>query len=235
MQAPDRTTQTSATHTRLSFERTETVSPSSHHPLGQPSAIAPRGHCLQPYLCWLPVVLVVAALGGAFGGGPAWAWDRMMRPTLSVFTAAAIYLALLVLFRVVGKRTLAQITTFDVVLLLIISEATQQAMVGEDTSITNAIVAIATLASLDVLLTRLKHRHPRLEAWLDGDPVVLVSDGKPVEANLDCERVDVDDIMESARENGVPTLEQVKLAVLERTGKIQSSRCRELSGPAARL
>lgn len=196
------------------------MAPSSRNSVGQPSATVPRGHRLQPLLCWLPVVLVVAALCGLFGGGPAWAWDRMVRPTLSVFTAAAIYLALLVLFRVVGKRTLAQITTFDVVLLLIISEATQQAMVGEDTTITNAIVAIATLASIDVLLTRLKHRHPTLEAWLDGEPVVLVSDGKPIEANLDRERVDVDDILESARDHGVAALDQVKLAVLERTGKI---------------
>jgi uncharacterized membrane protein YcaP (DUF421 family) len=174
---------------------------------------------LASFICWIPTLVVAAALCGMFGGGPVWA-SPVTRPTLSVLTSACIYGALLVLFRVVGKRTLAQITTFDVVLLLIISEATQQAMIGEDTTISNAVVAIATLASLDVSLTQLKFRHPRLEAWLEGVPVILVQDGKPLEENLRRERVDLEDLLESARDHGLLRLEEIKLAVLERTGKI---------------
>lgn len=174
----------------------------------------------QPILCWLPLVVAVAALAGAFGGGPIWDWRHVARPTLSVLTAAAIYGMLLVLFRIVGRRTLADITTFDVILLLIISEATQQAMIGEDTSLANALVAIASLASIDVGLSALKHRFPRLGAWLDGQPVVLVSDGELVQENLDRERLDVEDLLESARCAGVGEVQAIKLAVLERTGKI---------------
>lgn len=193
---------------------------SSDIPLPHDPTLFAKERRWLPIVCWLPVVVVVAALCGMFGGGPVWSWAHVVRPTLSVLTSAGIYLTLFILFRVVGKRTLAQITTFDVVLLLIISEATQQAMVGADTSMANAVVAISTLAALDVILTSLKHRHPRLEAWLDGQPVVLVSDGKPIEAHLNRERLDLDDVLESARENGLLRLDQVRLAVLERTGKI---------------
>ncbi len=173
-----------------------------------------------PYLSWLPLLVVAAGLAGWFGGHPVWDWRHLTRPVVSVLTSAAIYVILLVLFRVVGKRALADITTFDVVLLLIISEATQQAMIGDDTSIANAVLAVCSLASIDVTLSRVKHRFPRLEAWLEGQPVELVVDGRLVQETLDRERMDEEDVLESARATGVATIEEIRLAVLERTGKI---------------
>jgi uncharacterized membrane protein YcaP (DUF421 family) len=139
----------------------------------------------------------------------------------SVIRGAVIYLFLFVLFRLVGKRALSQITTFDFVLLLIVSEATQQAMLGQDDSLTNAFVVVCTLASVDLGLSYLKHWSPRLESILDGQPVRLIDEGRVLDAHLDRERVDRDDIREAAREEqGIASLEEIRYAVLERSGRI---------------
>src|SRR5688572_4896278 len=98
----------------------------------------------------------------------------------SALRALATYLLLLLIFRITGKRTLGQVTTFDFVLLLIISEATQQALLGEDFSITNAVVVIGTLVATDMGLSFLKQRFHRLARWAEGVPVVLVENGTPI-------------------------------------------------------
>jgi uncharacterized membrane protein YcaP (DUF421 family) len=139
----------------------------------------------------------------------------------TVIKATAVYLFLLLMFRVAGKRTLAQVTTFDFVLLLIISEAVQQAMIGEDNSITNAFLLVVTLIGLNVLFSEIKLRWKAAEGVLDGAPLVIVENGKPKEDLMYKERVDVDDVLDAAREHhGLERLEQVKFAVLERNGKI---------------
>jgi uncharacterized membrane protein YcaP (DUF421 family) len=139
----------------------------------------------------------------------------------SVLRATAVYLVLLVLFRLAGKRTLAEVTTFDFVLLLIISEATQQAMVDGDNSMTNAFLLVATLVGLNILLSELKQHFKPLEHLLDGMPLLIVADGKPLHDRMQKERVDVDDVLDAAREHhGLERLEQIKYAILERNGKI---------------
>jgi uncharacterized membrane protein YcaP (DUF421 family) len=139
----------------------------------------------------------------------------------SVLRAAAIYLVLLVIFRISGKRSLAQITTFDFVLLLIIGEATQQALLGENFSLTNAFVVIVTLVGFDIALSLLKPHIPRLERWLDGLPLVIVEDGKPLKERMDKARVDESDVLTAARElQGLERMDQIKYAVLERSGGI---------------
>jgi uncharacterized membrane protein YcaP (DUF421 family) len=139
----------------------------------------------------------------------------------SVLRAAAIYLVLLVIFRISGKRSLAQITTFDFILLLIIGEATQQALLGENFSLTNAFVVIVTLVGFDIALSLLKPHIPRLERWLDGLPLVIVEDGKPLKERMDKARVDESDVLTAARElQGLERMDQIKYAVLERSGGI---------------
>ena len=139
----------------------------------------------------------------------------------SVLRASAIFVFLLPLFRVTGKRSLAQITTFDFVLLLIIGEATQQALLGDDFSVINAWIVIATLMGLDLLLSHLKHYFPRLDPVVDSVPLVVVADGKLIEERAAHERVDLEDVLAAAREkHGLERLEQIKYAVLERSGGI---------------
>lgn len=139
----------------------------------------------------------------------------------SVLRASAIYVFLWLAFRVTGKRSLAQITTFDFILLLIIGEATQQALLGDDFSVINAWVVIATLMGLDLALSHLKHRVPRLDPVLDSVPLVVVADGKLIEERAGHERVDLEDVLAAAREkHGLERLEQIRYAVLERSGGI---------------
>lgn len=139
----------------------------------------------------------------------------------SVLRAAAIYVFLLLVFRLSGKRSLAQITTFDFVLLLVIGEATQQALLGDDFSLTNAAVVILTLLGLDIALSLLQQRSPLMEKWLDDIPLVLVDDGTPLKDRMDKARVDESDILAAARElQGLERMDQVKYAVLERSGGI---------------
>jgi uncharacterized membrane protein YcaP (DUF421 family) len=139
----------------------------------------------------------------------------------AVLRAVAIYGILLIIFRIAGKRSLAQITTFDFVLLLVIGEATQQALLGDDFSITNAVIVIVTLLGLEIGLTQLQYRWPKLGPWLDDVPLILVENGQPIERRMRKARISEDDIMQAARSvQGLERMDQVKYAVLERTGEV---------------
>src|SRR4051794_30662613 len=139
----------------------------------------------------------------------------------SVLRATVVYAVLLILFRLAGKRTLAEVTTFDFVLLLIISEATQEAMVGSDNSMTNSMLLVGTLVGLNILLSELKLRFAGIERVLDGMPLLILEHGKPLVDRMAKERVDVDDVLDAARDShGLERLDQIKYAVLERNGKI---------------
>ncbi len=138
-----------------------------------------------------------------------------------VLRSLGIYVFLLVLFRIAGKRSLAQITTFDFILLLIISETTQQALLGDDGSLLNAMVVMATLIGADIALSLTKQRWPTLERWLEGLPVIVLRDGEPLQERMRNLRVDEDDILTAAREaHGLERLDQIKYAVVERSGGI---------------
>ncbi|AVU76900.1 DUF421 domain-containing protein [Pseudomonas sp. Fig-3] len=139
----------------------------------------------------------------------------------SVLRAAAIYVALLVLFKIAGRRSLAEITTFDFVLLMIIGEATQQALLGDDFSLTNSLMVIVTLIAIDVGLSLLKQRSQWVSQLIDGGPTIIVEDGRILKARLRHARLIEEDIMEAARSSqGIETLEQIKFAIIERNGKI---------------
>jgi uncharacterized membrane protein YcaP (DUF421 family) len=139
----------------------------------------------------------------------------------AVIRAAVVYIFVLLLMRLSGKRTLAQVTTFDFVLLLIISEATQQALIDDDNSMINAAIAVTTLVGLNVLMSVLKQRFKFIERLLEGIPLVIVANGKPLRDVMDKARVDTEDVLDAAREtHGLESFGQIKHAVLERSGKI---------------
>lgn len=139
----------------------------------------------------------------------------------SVIRGFAVYAFLLLIFRIAGKRTLNQITTFDVVLLLIISESIQQALIDSDNSMTNAFLLVVTLIGLDIALSVVKQRSKRLARLLDGTPILIIEDGKLHRDRMQKERIDEADILSSARElQGVERLEQIKYAVVEESGHI---------------
>lgn len=139
----------------------------------------------------------------------------------SVLRAAAVYFLLLLIFRIAGKRSLSQVTTFDLILTLIISEAIQEALIGEDRSMTNALVLVLTLIGLDVFLSWAKFKWQSVAKFLEGTPVVVMRNGQTILENMKAERVDESDITEAARgSRGVAALQSVKHAVVERDGSI---------------
>lgn len=139
----------------------------------------------------------------------------------AVLRAGAIYLVRMLIFRITGKRSPAQITTFDFVLLLVIGEATQQALLGNDFSIVNAVIVIVTLLGLDLGLSLLQSRFPRLGPWLDDVPLVLVEHGQVLQKRMDKSRISEADILHAARSTQeLERLDQIKDAVLERTGEV---------------
>jgi uncharacterized membrane protein YcaP (DUF421 family) len=139
----------------------------------------------------------------------------------AVLRAAVIYCFLLVIFRIAGERTLASLTTFDFVLLLIIAEATQQGLIGDDFSVTKALLLITTLIGLDVGLSLLKERSRLLHKLIEGVPLVLVENGKVLGDRMRQARIDEEDVLQAARERqGLESMDQIKYAVLERTGEI---------------
>ena len=133
----------------------------------------------------------------------------------------SVYIFLLLIFRIGGKRSLGQVTAFDFVLLLIIAETTQQALLGDDYSVTNSFLLITTLFALDIGLSLVKRRSPRIDRLLEGMPLVIVENGRPLEDRMAKARVDEQDVMSAARElQGLERMDQIKYAVLERNGGI---------------
>jgi uncharacterized membrane protein YcaP (DUF421 family) len=139
----------------------------------------------------------------------------------AVLRATAIYFVLLILFRIAGRRTLSEMTTFDFVLVLIIGEATQQALLGQDFSVTNAVLVIVTLLFLDILMSQAKEHSKTFEKIVDGVPTIIVENGRLLHDRMRKARVDEDDVMEAARRlQGIERLDQIRYAVLEVSGGI---------------
>jgi uncharacterized membrane protein YcaP (DUF421 family) len=139
----------------------------------------------------------------------------------SVFRGLAIYFALLVIIRLSGRRTLAQMTPFDLVIVLVISETTQQAMLGDDFSITNAILLILTLFLSDILLSYLKNWSPFAARVIDGVPTILVANGVAHREALRGCRLQMDDVLEAARnQQGIESARDIRFAILEVSGNI---------------
>lgn len=138
-----------------------------------------------------------------------------------IIRGAAIYLFLLIIFRFLGKRSLAEITTFDFVLLLIISETTTNAMMDQDYSLTGSFVMICTLIGLDLIFILVKSQSKLLDKITEGVPLVIVDRGKPLVQRMKKSQVEEEDILEAARLiHGLEKMSDIKYAVLEKDGSI---------------
>ena len=139
----------------------------------------------------------------------------------AILRGASVYLILLVILRLSGRRTLGEMTSFDFVLLLIIAETTQQALLGDDFSVTNALLLITTLVGIDIIISYLKTRFDTVDRIVDGLPMVIVEHGQPLQERLKKSRLDEHDILAAARRlQGLERMEQIKYAVLETDGGI---------------
>lgn len=155
------------------------------------------------------IALIGAALVGVVGeAGP-------------VLRAAGLYGFLLVVFRITGRRTLAQVTNFDLILVLIIGDATQQALIGDDFTVTTALLAVSTLVVLDVALSSAKQRWHAIDVLVDGLPLPLVTGGARRHEQMASEGVTDDDLLMAARHShGLARLDEIDHAILESNGAI---------------
>jgi uncharacterized membrane protein YcaP (DUF421 family) len=137
-----------------------------------------------------------------------------------VVRAVVILVFLYVLMRVIGRRELSTLEPFDLILLVVLGDLVQQGVTQNDFSVTGVFLAIGTIAMLTVGVSYANFRFPRLRPILDGEPIVVVQDGTPIERNLSRERVTLDDLAAAARAEGIAHLEEVQWAVMETSGKI---------------
>lgn len=155
-----------------------------------------------------------------------WIFDHTLLEI--VVRTAIIYLAVLIGLRLAGKREVGQMTPFDLVLLILIANAVQNAMTGPDNSIMGGLVAAGTLLLLNFLISRIVFGNKRLRRFVEGTPTILIHNGQLVLKNLAYEHIAPEEIVQALREHGVQTTEEVSLAVLEIDGSISVLRKDEL-------
>jgi uncharacterized membrane protein YcaP (DUF421 family) len=137
-----------------------------------------------------------------------------------VLRAVAVFAFVLILTRVIGRRELASLAPVDLILLIILGDALQQGLTQDDYSVTGAFLVVGTLAILQVFTSWVTYRFPFTRRVLEGEPLIVVEDGKPIERNLKRERLTVEELAESARLQEIASLEEVRWAVLERNGEL---------------
>ena len=138
-----------------------------------------------------------------------------------VLRAAVAYVFILFLMRVVGRRELSSMEPSDVILLVVIGDLVQNGVTQSDYSVTGVVLAAGTIGTLATLTAYVTFKWSRIRNVVEGEPVILVEDGKVIERNMKHERLTLDEVMEQARlQQGVESLDDVRWAVLETSGSI---------------
>jgi uncharacterized membrane protein YcaP (DUF421 family) len=137
-----------------------------------------------------------------------------------VIRAAVAFLFVYFLTRVIGRRELSSMQPFDLIMLVMIGDLVQQGVTQNDFSVTGALLVGGTIALLTVAVSYTSFRFPRTRPVLDGDPVILLEDGKPIDRNLRRNRITIEELAASARQEQLASLDDVRWAVLETNGRI---------------
>ena len=137
-----------------------------------------------------------------------------------VARAAVMFFVLYVLLRIMGKRELGQLTPFELVVMIVLGDLIQQAVTHNDFSLTGAILAVSTFAFLAIAMSWLTYLSPRAEKLLDGEPRVVIRNGKLLKENLRRDRMTQSEVESEMRLAGIATMDQVAWAILEPQGKI---------------
>jgi uncharacterized membrane protein YcaP (DUF421 family) len=137
-----------------------------------------------------------------------------------VLRTIAVFFFLLLLTRVIGRRELSSLEPFDLILLIVLGDAVQQGLTQDDYSVTGAILVVGTFAVLTLLVSWLGYRFRRIRPVLEGEPLIVVEDGKVIERNARRERLTVAEIAAEARSQQIGSLDEVRWGVLETNGRI---------------
>ncbi len=149
-----------------------------------------------------------------------------------VLRTGLIYLLVLLGVRLSGKREVGQMTPFDLTLLLLLSNSVQNAMTGPDTSLAGGAVAACTLLILNYFVAEVSGGNRRFRRLIQGQPTLLIHDGKTIESHMAREHVSVDELHRALREHGISCIDQTALAVLEVDGSISCIKYDELKPDA---
>ena len=149
-----------------------------------------------------------------------------------VLRTGVIYVLVLIGVRLSGKREVGQMTPFDLTLLLLLSNSVQNAMTGPDTSLMGGAIAAGTLLLLNYLVADVSGANRRFRRLIQGQPTLLIHDGKSIESHLAREHVSIDELQRALREHGIGTIEQTALAVLEVDGSISCLKYDEIKPDA---
>jgi uncharacterized membrane protein YcaP (DUF421 family) len=149
-----------------------------------------------------------------------------------VLRTGVIYLLVLIGVRLSGKREVGQMTPFDLTLLLLLSNSVQNAMTGPDTSLAGGAVAATTLLVMNYAVGTLSGRSRKMRRLIEGQPSLLIHDGKPIEEHMEREHVSMDELHRALREHGINSCDQVALAVLEVDGSISCLKYDEIKPDA---
>jgi uncharacterized membrane protein YcaP (DUF421 family) len=134
--------------------------------------------------------------------------------------AVALYLFVVFVMRVVGRRELSSLTAFDLVLLIVLGDAIQQGLTQADYSVTGAVIVVSTFAVLQVATSYLGFKSKRVRSVLEGQPIVLIEDGRLIDGNLRRQRLTPDDVAEEMRLQQILSFSDVAWAILESNGRI---------------
>ncbi|TMJ98237.1 MAG: DUF421 domain-containing protein [Actinobacteria bacterium] len=134
--------------------------------------------------------------------------------------ALVLYIVVFLVTRAVGRRELGTLAPFDLILLIVVGDAIQQGLTQDDYSVTGALIVLGTFASLQVITSYASFKVDRLRPVLEGEPIILIEDGKLIDRNLRRERLTAEEVAEEARQQQIASLEDVRWAVLETSGKI---------------
>jgi uncharacterized membrane protein YcaP (DUF421 family) len=137
-----------------------------------------------------------------------------------VLRAAVLYFFIVFVMRVIGRRELSSMTPFDLILLIVLGDAIQQGLTQDDYSVTGAVLAVSTMATLQVFTSYLSFRSRRARKVLEGEPIVVIERGQLVEHNLKRERMTADEVAEEMRQQQIASLDQVEWGILEANGSI---------------
>ena len=137
-----------------------------------------------------------------------------------IIRATVVYFFVIIAIRVFGKREISQLSVVDLVFILLISNSVQNAMVGPSSSLLGGIIAAGTLFSLNFILENFLYRSKKFSKLLQGEPLMLVYEGKAIAEHLQKAKISDDELDAAIREHGVEHIAQVDLAVLERDGNI---------------
>ena len=140
-------------------------------------------------------------------------WEKILR-------SVVVYLFILLAFRFTGKRQVGQLTPFDLVVLLIISNVVQNALIGNDSSLGGGILGAATILALNFLVVELAFKFKPARRMLEGEPTLLVHNGRVLRQNMEREKLTQEDLLSALRRSGLADVEKVRFAVLEENGQI---------------